>query len=378
MNARERFLVTMEFGTPDRIPFVPGFPRESTRKRWHGEGLPLEIVDSRDISEYAYKLAGGTLQLPMSGKGFPLRERMIPEFEERVIERRERTLVVQDWKGNICEISDKFDVRYLRNAIDFVTRRWIKCPVESRDDWESMKKRYVSDAPERLTENPEALAADIQNRDYPIGWSFSGPFWQLREWLGFENLCMAFYDDPTLVEEMIEFWTEHVATLLRRGLHYITPDWVHIAEDMAYKAHAMISPAMCRKFLMPCWRKWGDIVRGAGVPLYGVDSDGFIGELIPLWMEAGVNYCDPIEVAAHNDINEFRKSFGKQIAYQGGVDKRAIAAGGSLLEKEIERIAPVIKDGGYIPGCDHGVPSDISWENFVRYAELIAKKTGWL
>ena len=35
-----------------------------------------------------------------------------------------------------------------------------------------------------------------------------------------------------------------------------------------------------------------------------------------------LNVCDPIEVAAGNDINEFRKKFGKNIAYRGGVDKR--------------------------------------------------------
>ena len=378
MNQRERFMETMTFGKPDRIPFSPGGGRESTRKRWHAEGLPADIDSGSEITEYAYKMAGGTMKLPDGGGGFRLHERMIPEFEEKVIERRERSLVVQDWKGNICEISDKFDITYLRNATDFVTRRWIKCPVENDADWEDMKKRYDSNSPERLPDNPEQVGKELADRDFAIGFNFSGPFWQLREWLGFENLCMAFYDKPALVEEMIEFWTEHVATLLGRGLEHVTPDWFHISEDMAYKAFSMISPEMCRKFLLPCWRKWGDIIRGAGVPLYGVDSDGFIGELIPIWIEAGVNFCDPIEVAAHNDINDFRKRFGKNMAYRGGVDKRAIAKGGSVIEAEIERIRPVIKSGGYIPGCDHGVPSDISWDDFVYYCKLLGRETGWL
>jgi len=177
---------------------------------------------------------------------------------------------------------------------------------------------------------------------------------------------------------MIEFWSEHVATLIKRGLEYITPDWVHISEDMAYKAFSMISPAMCRRFLLPCWRKWGDIIHGAGVPLYGVDSDGFIGELIPIWIEAGVNFCDPIEVAAHNDIAEFRRKFGRNMAYRGGIDKRAMAAGGQTLLEEMERVGPVIDDGGYIPSCDHGIPSDVSWDNFVMYVGLLAKWTGWM
>jgi uroporphyrinogen decarboxylase len=120
------------------------------------------------------------------------------------------------------------------------------------------------------------------------------------------------------------------------------------------------------------------MLKSAGVPVYAMDSDGFIGEIIPIWIEAGINACDPIEVAAGNDINEFRKEFGHKIAFRGGVDKRCIAKGGSIIEDEINRLSPVIKDGGYIPGCDHGVPSDISWDNFVYYTKLLAKQTGWL
>ncbi len=28
-----------------------------------------------------------------------------------------------------------------------------------------------------------------------VSLGINGPFWQLREWLGFEGLCMLFYDD---------------------------------------------------------------------------------------------------------------------------------------------------------------------------------------
>ena len=66
------------------------------------------------------------------------------------------------------------------------------------------------------------------------------------------------------------------------------------------------------------------------------------------------------------------------MAYRGGVDKRAIAKGGKVIEEEIRRIEPVIRSGGYIPGCDHGVPPDVSWPNFVHYTGLLAKVTGWL
>ena len=304
--------------------------------------------------------------------------RMIPQFEEKVLEHRDGHYICQDWKGNICEISDRYDVTYLRNAIDFVTRRWIKCPVENRDDWERMKPRYDANTPGRFADDFEERCKSVRDRDGLLIVHTPGPFWQMREWCGFEGLCTMMVDQPDLVAEMAAFWTDFVAAIMDRVLAGMTPDLFWISEDMAYKTKAMISPAMVREFCMPSWRRWAAQVRAAGVPLLDVDSDGFIGELIPLWIEAGFNVCDPIEVAAGNDIAAFRAQFGRRIAYRSGVDKRAIAKGGQVIRDELKRIEPVVKGGGFIPGCDHGVPSDISWPNFVEYTRLLAQLTGWL
>ena len=147
---------------------------------------------------------------------------------------------------------------------------------------------------------------------------------------------------------------------------------------MAYKAKAMISPAMTREFCKPCWDRWVAQVRAKGVPIVDMDSDGYVGELIPIWIESGIDVCDPIEVAAYNDINQYRHRFGRKMAYRGGIDKRAIAKGGRTIIDELSRIEPVVIDGGCIPGCDHAVPSDVSWPNFIEYSRLLAQITGWL
>lgn len=378
MTPRQRYVATLLFEKPDRIPLHPGAGRKSTRARWHQEGLPAEISHPEAINEYAYRQAGGTLPWPKEGEGFPLVHQMIPMFEEKVIEKKGDTQIVQDWKGNVCEISAEFGVEYLRSAIDFVTRRWIKCPVENWKDWEEMKRRYDPDDPSRLPPDAAERGKRLKGRDWPIGINIHGPFWQLREWMGFEQLCTALYDEPELVADMLQFWQDYVARLLENALRHVDYDWVHFSEDMAYKQFSMISPKMVRERLLPSYLRWGEILRKHKVPIYDIDSDGFIGELIPIWIEAGVNVCDPVEVAALNDINAFRRRFGRKMGYRGGVDKRAMAKGGDVIVEEIARIRPVIRDGGFIPGCDHGVPSDISWPDYVRYVGLLAKETGWL
>ncbi|MGQ9661066.1 MAG: hypothetical protein ACUVWX_01855 [Kiritimatiellia bacterium] len=185
-------------------------------------------------------------------------------------------------------------------------------------------------------------------------------------------------DAPELVAQMAGFWREFVARLLDKVFAVITPDRLLITEDMAYKGKAMISPAMTREFCQPCWIDWATRARSAGVPLVEIDSDGYCGELISLWIESGVNVCSPLEVAAGNDILKFRESFGRTIAFRQGVDKRAIARGGETMRAELVRIAPVVENGGFIPGCDHGVPPDITWQNFLDYSKALAQLTGWL
>jgi len=372
MTDRERYLETILFGKPDKVPFLPGWPRESTLKKWREQGLPEGVDWYACMREQI-----GIEPAAPGGPGVWIKHTMIPEFEEKLIEEREDSLVVQDWKGNVCEISNRFDVTYLRSARDFVTRKWIKCPVESWADWEQMKTRYDADDPSRVPANIEELGKQIADRTWVVSVGVHGPFWQLREWLGFENLCMMFLDDPDLVRDMIAFWTDYVSRLLMKVLPHVDVDCMHISEDMAYKQKAMISPEMTREFLGPCYRQWNEIIRSHGCPVFDVDSDGFIGELIPVWIEFGLNACDPMEVAAGNDIREFRKTFGTNMAFSGGVDKRAMAKGGQGIRDEIARIEPVVRDGGYIPSCDHGVPPDVGWNEFVDYCDLLAHITGW-
>ena len=375
MNSRERYVESLTFGKPDRITFAPGWPRESTIRRWHSEGLP----EGEDHTKAIIRILGldPACVHRMSDPGVAFK--MIPEFEEKVISHENGHYIVRDWMGAITEISDEFDYTYIRSARDFVTRKWHKFPVENRDDWNEMKKRFNADSEGRFPKDFETRCEKIRNGEYPVSISFNGPFWQMREWCGFENLCIFMVEDPDFIMEMSDFWKDFVSQMLDKALQHIVPDRVLISEDMAYKAHSMISPEMTRRYLAPCYAEWVPMLKRKGVRIIDMDSDGCVDELIPIWIEYGFNSCTPVEVAAGNDIVAFRRLYGKKMAYQGGIDKRCIAAGGKILRDEMERvIPPLLVDGGFIPGCDHGVPHDISWSNFIEYCRILAEMTGWL
>jgi len=376
MTPRKRYLETILFGNPDKIPFSPGGPRESTRARWRSEGLPAD----RPWFEVLTEILGVKREESKTPHiSLDVSFKMIPQFEEKVLEHKNGHYVVRDWMGAVTEISDTYDYTYIRAAKDFVTRKWHKFPVESREDWEEMKWRYDPHGKGRHPEDLLDRCRRLKERDYVVAIHFNGPFWQLREWCGFEGLCMLMLDDPMFVEEMCRFWGDFVLETMRPILENMTLDRMGMSEDMAYKAHSMISPKMVRRFLMPCYEQWITAAKASGVPVIFMDSDGHIGELIPLWIESGINCCGPIEVAAGNDVVDYRRRFGKKMAYTGTVDKRAIAKGGEVMREEVLRVVPpLLEEGGTIPGCDHGVPHDISWPNFIEYARLLAQLTGWL
>lgn len=375
MNPRERYRETILFGNPDKVPFGPGGPRESTLAKWHEQGLPKD----KSYMSVIYETLGIEPECSKARNlGLGVSFRMIPTFEEKVLEHKDGHYIVQDWMGAITEISDKYDYTYIRAAKDFVTRKWHKFPVENRDDWEEMKKRFNPRDPQRHPADIKERCNAMKERDFVLSFGFNGPFWQIREWVGMENLCMLMIEDPDFVKDMAEFWTDFVSETMAPIIENVDVDRVGISEDMAFKAHSMISPKMARQFLLPAYQRWHSELKASGCPIIDMDSDGYVGELIPIWIEGGINCSDPNEVAAENDIVEFRKIFGKKMAYGGGIDKRAIAKGGKVIRDELDRIEPVLKDGGYIPGCDHGVPPDISWQNFVEYSRLLAKMTGWI
>lgn len=375
MTERERFRASLGFGKPDKYTLNPGGPRESTLAAWHRQGLP------EDVDWYDYLLRTLDIEPPQTQPRVDLGVsfKMIPTFEEKVLEHRDGHYVVQDWMGAITEISDEYDYTYIRQAKDFVTRKWHRFPVQNHKDWEEkIKWRYVPDHPERFPSDFEERCRVLRDRDYSLELIFNGPFWQLREWVGFESLCTMMVTDPDFVDEMAAFWTEFVMRTLEPILERVELDFVEFAEDMAYKAHSMISPAMVRRFLEPSYETWLPAIKSSGCPIVSIDSDGYIADLIPIWVEVGVNCTRPVEVAAHNDIVAYRRQYGRKLAFRQGVDKRCVAAGGEVLREEVTRVVlPLLEDGGFIAGIDHGIPPDISWPNMVEFVRLLAQLTGW-
>ena len=129
---------------------------------------------------------------------------------------------------------------------------------------------------------------------------------------------------------------------------------------------------MVRELMVPGYRRLMNFLRSKNVATVIMDCDGHVGQLIPIWIEVGFDGFWPCEIAAHNDPIAYRKKYGKNIAILGTMDKRELRFDFERVKREVMSKVPwLMEQGGYIPGCDHGVPPDVPVRNFLYLVELL-------
>jgi len=356
MTQRERYLRTLRFEPVDRVPLIEWPIRGATMQRWISEGYP-EGVDPQVF----FSLDTNALEAPIELG-------MYPKFPEEILSVEGNYKI---WRDELGAVRKDF----LKDATPgFVTRSWLKFAVEDRKDFEQMKKRYVSAQKERYCADFARRAHILNQGVVPVHLTISYLFWTIRDWVGFENLCLMFYDDPALVEEMFDFLTTFVIETLSPVIDDIDIDIVELKEDMAYKHAPMISPAMFRRFMYPHYVRLISFLKSHGAKIVFVDCDGYPGnELTALWLDAGVDAVSPCEIAAGNDLIQLRKDFPK-LGMFGGIDKRALAQGKEAIDREVFSKVPwLLEHGGYIPHVDHAVPHDVPLENYIYYRKLLTR-----
>jgi hypothetical protein len=383
MNARERFAAIMAFERPDRgLLWEMGYWNE-TLERWYGEGLvrrrglrkefvPGEGVRGESVphdvtSTAKVRDADAHEQLGLDAAlvTLPVNAGTQPAFAAVVIDETEDLRIVQDELG----------VRKAFNKKSPSVPRYLSFPVACRDDFEKLKaERFPRELADRVPRDWAARVSAYGQRDYPlaVGGLPYGFFGFLRLLMGEEKLFVGFYDQPDLLRDILTFMTDLWIDLWEQALSATTVDCAHFWEDMAYRNASLISPALFRAFIMPCYRKITSFLRARGVSTVLVDTDGNLDELIPLFLESGVTGLYPIEVQAGNDAVAIRRRYPR-LQMMGGIDKKKVALGRQAIDRELAQVPFLLGSGGYIAHLDHLAPPDVSWSDFCYYRDALRR-----
>ena len=385
MTVRERFRAVMSFEPGSRTLLWEFGYWAATLERWYGEGLRRSwyalppgyaagssifgealpfphvvhrsgVARTRDLDVHqTCNLDAGAVRIPITWRLWPI-------FQETVLKEDETTKLQINADGVTCMV--KKDADSLPQFLDW--------PVNDRGSWEKIKEeRLGRDIVGRFPPRWEALAKSYKDRDYPLGVGLDSFFSTPRELFGLVRQLTMYYDDPKLMHDI----GEHLASLWLAMLEEVTSkvdlDFAYFWEDMSFKNGPLMSPRMFAEFVVPYYQRVTGFLRARGVEIIFVDTDGDCQLLIPGFLQAGVSGLYPFEVQAGMDIVEVRKQYPR-LLMQGGLDKIKLRLGKEAIDAELEAKLPfMLTQGGYIPYCDHLVPPDVPWDNFLYYRQRV-------
>jgi len=373
MTERERFIQCFTFGRPDRLPFQHSFGlMPGVLDRWHREGLPASVDEAGIAAHFGFGDRAGGLPVNMGPR---------PPFEPAEREVTGGVRVFRDAKGVWRRLKES--ITTLGIPFEF--------PIKNAADWAEYKPR-LQYCPERIAADLKERHAELREKGLPIRVGATGFYWMPRDLMGDENLCLSYYTQPDLVRDIARTYAAMVLAVSEEVLSQVEVDSFHMGEDMCYRNAMMVSPAVFREFMMPHYKQLIDLYRAHGTRVFSVDTDGHLGQLIPLLIEAGVNLVGPCEVQAGNDVVEMRARYGERMAFFGGLNKRALAdkpvslvpdaPAGRLtarqaIEQELQyRLPPMLEMGGYRPGLDHRVVPETSLASFTHYVRRAREMLG--
>lgn len=358
MNQRERWLATMHFQPVDHVPDREFGYWVETLDAWHAQGFPAYVTsDERADIFFGFE---GTLSAPLT---HPYDNQLIPPFEYQILEKDDRHELIIDTDG-----AQKLIFTDGRSRIP----KFVKFPIETREDWLEIKRRLDPAAPGRFPQEAEweAWKARAKQSTQPLQISVASLFGRIRDWMGFENVCYAIIEAPAWVEEMIDYMAEFHLELVSRAVREVKFDVADFWEDICFNSGPILPPNQFEKWMVPRLKQMTGFLAEHGCDIVFVDCDGNINDLVELWLEGGVNCMFPLEVRANTDAGNLRERFGHRVLLMGGVDKMRLIAGKEEIRKEVARIKPVVEDGGYMPHLDHRCPPDVTYENYLYYLKV--------
>ena len=354
MNQRERYINCLTFQKVDRIPNMELGVWPETIERWHGEGLAWWVNDLFQLSDHF------GMDKSFNCDWMHVNNCVWPEQKLRPIE-----------DGGEWEIlEDDIGTRMKKGKKNASIPQYLRFPVSNASEYLKLVPNLDPATPERYAPDYDHDVRGREIRGEVRGVNFHGLFGFPRDLMGLEGYCVALYDDMELVERILDDRVDMAKRLYTRAFAKRDIDYVQIWEDMAYKTAPLISPGFIGTLMVERYKQITDTFRAGGVRLIMMDCDGCVDKIVPFIRPSGIDGIYPCEIAAGSDPLFLRRK-APDVSLLGGVDKRALSAGGKDgVKSELRRLQPLIREGAFIPMIDHFIPPDISYDTFCYYMEL--------
>jgi len=287
-------------------------------------------------------------------------------FEEQLLEETDEHVISRDRYGRRVRLMK--GVATIAHPLEF--------PVTDMDSWLRFKPKYeFSEA--RFAEGWADAAREARDNDSLIVVGIPGGFDEPRQLMGEEGLCLAYYQQPELVHDILETIGETCERVLDRVSREVQVDQLSVHEDLAGKSGSMIGPKQIEEFVKPYYRRSWDLLASRGARIFGQDSDGNLNGVVDAFLDCGINCMHPMEPAAGMDVVRLRKQYDTRLAMLGGIDKHVVRRSRKEIRAELEyKLQPMMRTGGMVFGLDHRIPNGTPLENYRYYVKTAREILG--
>ena len=246
--------------------------------------------------------------------------------------------------------------------------------LKDREAFEALYKSKMQFSPERVNQEKLQQLDQARNHDIPLGLMAGSVLGKIRDFVTVAGMSYLMYDeDEDLFAEIVDTFAEMqyqcVKAALESGAKF---DFAHYWEDICFKNGPLLSPRKFEELCAKHYKKRNDLLNSYGIDIISLDCDGVIDQLIPTWLENGVNTMFPLEVGVWGDqFAPARQKYGKELRAVGGMDKTAFRKDKAAVDMELERMARLASLGGFIPCPDHRLMPGSKFELVQYYAEKI-------
>ena len=277
-----------------------------------------------------------------------------------------------DWFLARCE------QRYLEADVDIVVRRgW----YESTDFWSpALFRRYLQGPLARQVRAAPAATREHWHNGFRKTQATIGDTVDLlaqqglglddiRHELGMELYAYLECDDPGLVSEYLEAYTDHNLAVCHAIADARLSPCVLTYGDIACKERLLHSPEFLRREFFPRLRRLNDAWHEHGLKCL-FHSDGYLMEVMDDLVAAGIDGINPIETVAGMSLSEVKRRYGDRLFITGGIDMSQLLSNGTPEEvREVCRQA--IRDArpGYFIGSTTELDNSVRLENVLAMVD---------
>jgi len=376
MTSRERVMTTLRHQEPDRVPFdlgstgSTGINADTYVKLRKLLGLPEREPFIRDVKQHLAAVDEDVL--------------LRLEVDTRGVQRKSGSSYHFDMKENADSYfyTDEWGITYKKPKPDGLYFDILHSPLADARTVADVENHSWPDPvdEQRIGSSVEAAhrVATETDKCIVVGSMMSGLL-EMGCWLrGFENFYMDLAMGSAVGEAILDKLTEiklgYWGALLPRLGENV--DIVRQGDDYGQQQGLLISRDTYRKYFFPRFQEiFSFMKKNAGKEVFTFfHCCGAVRELIPDFIECGVDILNPVQVnAAGMGSKELKAEFGDSISFWGGgVDTQHVLPHGTEQELRDEvrrRIDDLAPGGGFVFATVHNIQGDVPPESVITMWE---------